>query len=334
MTRRVLVVRLDSAGDVLLAGPAIRAVSAAASVTLLCSGAGRPTAELLPGVDDVIVFDAPWVHGYPPPARMSAIAALLWRIRRGRYDEAIILTSSFQSSIPTALLLRLSGLRRITGISDDYPGSLLDNRVRVCDDLHEVQRDLAIAQAAGYPGDDQLRLVEHLPLTSQPPRPDRPYVVLHPGAEAASRSIPADLARDIVAAVADAGLLPVVTGSAEEAGLTAYASGEAGLDLGGRTGWAELAHLMAGAEAVIVGNTGPAHLAASVGTAVVSLFAPVVPWHKWAPYGVPVVRLGDQHASCALTRARECPVDGHPCLAGVRAEDVVSAVRELAGVAA
>jgi ADP-heptose:LPS heptosyltransferase len=84
------------------------------------------------------------------------------------------------------------------------------------------------------------------------------------------------------------------------------------------------------AACVVAGNTGPAHLAAAVGTPVVSLFAPVVPADRWAPYGVPTVLLGDQGAACGGTRARECPVAGHPCLASVTPDDVVAAVARLA----
>ncbi|CAA9223018.1 MAG: Putative transferase, partial [uncultured Corynebacteriales bacterium] len=115
-----------------------------------------------------------------------------------------------------------------------------------------------------------------------------------------------------------------------ETGLTAAVAGPSGAaDLGGRTSLAELAGVLAGAGAVVVGNTGPAHLAAAVGTPVVSLFAPVVPAERWAPYGVPTVLLGDQDAPCRASRARECPVPGHPCLDGVTVEDVVAAVDKL-----
>ena len=103
-------------------------------------------------------------------------------------------------------------------------------------------------------------------------------------------------------------------------------------DLGGRTTLAELAAVLAGADAVVVGNTGPAHLAAAVGTPVVSLFAPVVPAARWAPYGVPHVLLGDQRAACRDTRARDCPAPGHPCLDGVTATDVLDAVELLTAV--
>jgi ADP-heptose:LPS heptosyltransferase len=106
-------------------------------------------------------------------------------------------------------------------------------------------------------------------------------------------------------------------------------AGGRGLDLGGRTGARELAGVLAGAQAVVTGNTGPAHLAAAVGTPVVSLFAPVVPAERWRPYGVPYVLLGDQRAPCADSRARHCPIPGHPCLESVTAHDVLAAVEKV-----
>jgi len=66
-----------------------------------------------------------------------------------------------------------------------------------------------------------------------------------------------------------------------------------------------------------------------VGTPVVSLFSPVVPPERWAPYGVPVVLLGDQGAECRGSRARACPVPGHPCLSSVPPAAVVAAVERL-----
>jgi ADP-heptose:LPS heptosyltransferase len=121
----------------------------------------------------------------------------------------------------------------------------------------------------------------------------------------------------------------LVTGGPGERALTAAVAGSRGVDLGGRTPLRELAAVLDGAAAVVVGNTGPAHLAAAVGTPVVSLFSPVVPAQRWAPYGVPSVLLGDQTAPCRDTRARECPVPGHPCLTSVSPADVVAAVEKL-----
>ena len=78
-----------------------------------------------------------------------------------------------------------------------------------------------------------------------------------------------------------------------------------------------------------VGNTGPAHLAAAVGTPVVSLFAPVVPAARWQPWGVPMILLGDQDAACRGSRSRLCPTPGHPCLSTVSPRLVAAAVRGL-----
>src|SRR5205085_10594221 len=117
----------------------------------------------------------------------------------------------------------------------------------------------------------------------------------------------------------------VVTGGPGERDLTALVAGDGGVDLGGATDFAGLADVIAGADCILVGNTGPAHLAAAVGTPVVSLFAPTVPAVRWAPYGADVELLGDQHAPCRDTRARDCPVPGHPCLAAVDPARIVAA---------
>jgi ADP-heptose:LPS heptosyltransferase len=90
-----------------------------------------------------------------------------------------------------------------------------------------------------------------------------------------------------------------------------------------------LAAVLAGADVAVAPNTGAAHLAAAVGTPVVSLFAPVVPAARWAPYGVPAVIVGRQDAPCAGSRARVCPVPGHPCLDLIDPDDVAAAVAEL-----
>jgi len=116
-----------------------------------------------------------------------------------------------------------------------------------------------------------------------------------------------------------------VAGPAEQA-LTGYVAGAEAVDLGGRTTLGSLAGVVEAATCVVVGNTGPAHVAAAVGTPVVSLFAPTVPFGQWGPYRVPWVRLGDAMAACRQTRATTCPVPGHPCLSEVDPADVVAAV--------
>ena len=334
--RRVLVARLDSDGDVVLAGPAVRAVAARAGVVLLVGPRGRQAAALLPGVAETLVWPAPWIDPSPEPVDGSDVDGLIAAVRAAGVSAAVVLTSFHQSALPLALLLRLAGVAHITAVSEDYPGSLLDVRHSVDDDLPEVERGLSTVAAAGFgqpPGDDgRLRVRTPLPpvshLTGR-----APYVVLHPGASVPARAWSPHRAAAAVEALTAAGRRVVVTGGAAESALTAAVAGP-GTDLGGRTSFAELAAVLAGADAVVVGNTGPAHLAAAVDTPVVSLFAPVVPATRWAPYGVPSVLLGDQDAPCRATRATVCPVPGHPCLDSVTPEDVVAAVDKLVSAGA
>jgi ADP-heptose:LPS heptosyltransferase len=331
--RTVLVARLDNAGDVLLQGPMVRAVAAGADrVVFLAGPAGAEAARLLPGVDDVWTWRCPWILGDPPPVDADDLAGLTDRVRALAPDEAVISTSFHQSPLPLALLLRAAGVPRISAISVDYPGTLLDVRHHVDDDLPEPERALSLARAAGFqlpPGDDgRLGVRRPLPRVDHEPG----YVVLHPGASVPARAWPEQRCAETVEALTAVGHRVLVTGGAGEKPLTAAVAGTAGIDLGGATTLPEMAALLDGAAALVVGNTGPAHLAAAVGTPVVSLFAPVVPAARWAPYGVPTVLLGDQSAPCRDTRARECPVPGHPCLTSVTAQDVVAAVETLATV--
>jgi ADP-heptose:LPS heptosyltransferase len=332
---RVLVVRLDSLGDVVICGPTVRAVAAgAASVTVLAGPRGAAAARLLLGVDDVLIFDAPWISPDPSPVDQAATGALVEQIR-GRFDAALVLTSFHQSALPTALLLRLAGIRWIAAVSTDYPGALLDVRLPEPPEGPEPERMLAVARGAGWslpPGDDGgLRLRTDLPEVAG--LPDR-YVVVHPGADAPARAYPGHRWARVVDALSEHGHSIVVTGGPGEQLLTAAVAGTGALDLGGRLDVAELAAVIRGAEAVAVGNTGPAHLAAALGTPVVSLFSPVVPLVRWAPYTAARVVLGDQSASCAGSRARICPLPGHPCLTDIAPDDVAAAVTHLLGVAA
>lgn len=226
-------------------------------------------------------------------------------------------------------MLRQAGVGTIAAASVDYPGSLLDVRHAVPDGLHEVERALSLVGALGYrlPAGDSTALELRRPLPGWRPF-DRPYVVVHPGASVPARAWGPSSCATLVGALADRHWAVAVTGSATERVLTRAVAGrrrDEVVDLGGRTDLGGLAGVLEGASAVICGNTGPAHLAAAVGTPVVSIFAPVVPASQWAPWGVPVTLLGDQGIACAGCRSRTCPLPDQPCLAGVTVDAVLDA---------
>jgi ADP-heptose:LPS heptosyltransferase len=332
----VLAVRLDNDGDVLLAGPAIRALAHGADrVTLLCGPRGRRAAELLPGVDELVVWRAPWIDPEPDPVDRADVLALVDRLAALELDAGVIFGSFHQSPLPTALLLRMAGVPSLAATSVDYPGALLDVRHRIGDDVHEVERALDLAAAAGFPappGDDgALRVRRDLA-----PVLGEFDVVVHPGASVPARAWAPERCAALVDALVARGRHVAVTGAPAEEALTALVAGPPRrevIDLGGRTTLAELAEVLAAARCVVVGNTGPAHLAAAVGTPVVSLFAPTVPAARWRPWRVPHA-LHFVDVPCAGCRARRCPVPGHPCVDEVAVEDVVGSVERLApGVA-
>lgn len=333
-----VVARLDSAGDVLITGPAVRAVAAVHDrVVFLAGPRGRAAAELLPGVDEVLEWEAPWVDfvtDHSPRLTTDHVESLIKQLVDLRAERALIFTSFHQSPLPLALLLRMADIGWIGAISEDYPGSLLDLRHHVQAGIPEPLRALSLAEAAGYrlrDGDAGMLEVQPIPL------PHRlfgrigagPYLVYHPGAAVPARRPSASHSAELVAALTAAGHRVVITGDPREHELTAKVAGATGIDLGGETTLAQLSAVYAGAAVVIAPNTGPAHLAAAVGTPVVSLFAPVVPAEQWAPYGTRVALLGDQDAPCRGTRARDCPVSGHPCLDRITAAELIGAVHRV-----
>ncbi len=335
---RVLVCRLDNAGDVLLAGPAVRALASQASVTMVVGPSGVEAARLLPGVDRIVRFEAPWIGFSPVSVEPCAVAALIGTIRAERPDAALVLTSFHQSPLPMALLLRLADVPWIGATCVDHPGSLLDLRHPFLPDVHEADQQLALAAAAGFPlpdGDDGELAVREAALPTAPglgvPVPDGRYVVVHAGASVPARGLPASLVADAVPSIVASGRPVVLTGTDGERPLVEGVTHLDGVtDLMGRLDLPALAAVLRGAAAVVCGNTGPAHLAAAVGTPVVSVFAPVVPVRRWGPRGVPHRVLGAQGIGCSGCRARRCDLPGQPCVGDLTAADVLHALDSLA----
>ena len=331
----VLVARLDNDGDVLLAGPAVRAVAnCARRVTFLCSPRAKAAAELLPGIDDIVAFEAPWIAADPPALDPSEMLGVVGRLSSLDLDQGLILTSFHQSPLPLALLLRMARVPELAAVSVDYPGSLLDVRHNVPENLHEVERSLSLVATLGHflpSGDDGRLRVRRQPDEAPAGVPAGRYVVVHPGASVPARAWAPEANARLVARLAEVGYQVVVTGAPSERELCAGVAGAAPgvVDLSGTTGLAGLAEVLAGADAVVVGNTGPAHLAAAVGTPVVSLYAPTVPASRWRPWRVPHVLLGLQDIGCAGCRSRVCPIPGQPCIGCIEVDDVVAAVAGL-----
>ncbi|MEX3962317.1 glycosyltransferase family 9 protein [Paraburkholderia sp. EG286B] len=355
---RILCVRLDQLGDVLMTTPAMHALRESAPrrhITLLASAAGAAMARYLPDVDDVIEYDAPWANGTHAPARRHGGGAgnedaVLARVRAGRFDAAAIFTVYSQNPLPAATLCYLAGIERRLAHCRENPYGLLTHwqpeREPHLDVRHEVERQLALVRSVGAnladPALARMRvrvdraaratLADKLRMHGVDPA--EPCVVVHVGASAPSRRYPPALFAEALELLAPTVRCPfLLTGSLAEGGLTRevmrFSRSPARtrlVDLAGSLTLGELIALLDQASLLIANNSGPAHLAAALGKPVVDLYALTNPQHT--PWMTPH-RLLYRDVACRWCYRGECPEGHHACLRGVPPDDVARAAREL-----
>lgn len=349
--QRLLVVRLDNLGDLLMSTPAIAALRRGlpkARITLLTSAAGARLAPHLPDIDETLTHDAAWVAN-AAPASPAAERALVDTLAARRFDAAVVFTVCTQSALPAALLLRLAGIPLRLAHARENPYALLTDWQRETDlDLatarHEVRRQLDLVASVGFAADDErLRFVlkpEDVRrvgdrLYGAGVEPQRPLVVVHPGASAASRRYPPERFGIAAQRIAEqAGAAVVFTGSADEAPIIEAARAamrSPAVSLAGRLSLGELAALIARAAALVSNNSGPVHLAAALATPVVDLYALTNPQHT--PWLVSA-RVLNQDVPCRNCLKSTCPQGHHQCLLGVPAQAVADAALDLIGARA
>jgi lipopolysaccharide heptosyltransferase II len=345
---RILCVRLDAMGDVLMTTPAIRALKEAGSdrtITLLTSSAGASVAPLIPEINACWVHEAPWMKATPPRRDRRAEWAMINRLREGRFDAAVIFTVYSQNPWAAAYLCYLAEIPLRLAHCRENPYQLLTDWVPDLEPQrlvrHEVRRQLELVAATGArPRDERLSLrvpddarrrvacrLKELAIDET-----RPWVAIHPGASAPSRRYEADrFAMVTRRLVRDLGWQVVFTGSASESELVDSIRAEAGEDthsLAGQLDLAELAALLDRAPLLIANNTGPVHVAAAVGTPVVDLYALTNPQHT--PWKVPH-RVLNHDVPCQPCYRSVCPEEHHNCLRLVTPDEVVRAAMELLG---
>lgn len=368
--RRLLAVRLDNLGDVLMTTPALAAIRETlpgVHLTLLTSPAGAAAEPHLEMVDEVWPFDAPWMLAGPRDARPGAElgageGALIERLAAGRFDAVVIFTVCTQSALPAALLCRMAGIPLRLAHCRENPYGLLSDWVRETDEVvpgllpdvqrrrarHEVERQLALVDAVGFrTRDDRLRFrlrpqdrLRPAALLKEAGIPESmPYAVLHPGASAASRRWPAARFGLAAAALAAQGLAVVFSGGREELELAEAAQRAAQqaapertrsalpmVSLAGRLDLGELAALIDRASVLVANNSGPAHVAAALGTPVVNLYALTNPQHT--PWRVEA-RVLNHDVPCRWCLKSVCPQGHQACLQQVEAPQVVDAALQL-----
>jgi len=339
--RNMLVMRLDNAGDVVMLGPALRAIknsSPATQITLLASPAGSKAAPLLPWIDDVLVWRALWQDLGQLPFDPERERALIQLLADRAFDAAVIFTSFSQTPHASAYACYLAGIPLRAGESKEFGGGALSTELRGAPDaLHQVDRNLRLVEHVGFlTCDNALKVV--IPAASKEAiarrllehgiSPGQPLIVLHPGASAQARRYPAASYGEVAGELQRQGWPLVLTGSERERETLDEVSLHTGMGLPVFTNLSiqEFAALITRASVIVCGNTLPMHLADATRTPVVALYSGTDLQSQWQPRSTPA-RLLRRPTPCTPCYRFSCPI-GLPCL-DVPAPEVVAAVAEL-----
>ncbi len=345
--RTILLVQLDHLGDAILSTvmlPVLRNRYPEASIEVLAGASSAELFEAMPEIDRVYVSR---VNRFARGGRFGWILATLWwgwRLRRRKVDLAIDVRGEF----PHAVILWLSGARRRLGWDCGGGGFLLTGSPRFVPDRPEVESRLALlaeleirpADADGAvrpafcPPDEARRVVaRRLAESWRHGSSDGPRIVLHVGAGIPAKQWPVERWRELVGRViVQLGAQVVLVGGPDDRKTARAILGARPwpgvANWTGRLRLVELAALVEQADLVVGADSGPAHLAAAVGTPVVVLFSGTNSPRQWQPYGryVSVLR---HTVACSPCHRRRCPLRGHPCMTGLAPRQVVQAVEEL-----
>lgn len=341
--RNLLSVRMDNIGDVLMLGPALRAIketSPEARITLLASPAGSTAVPLLPWIDEVIVWRASWQDvGNRVPFDPAQERELIDILAARNFDAALIFSSFSQTPHVPGYVCYLAGIPLRAGESKEFGGNTLsDGPSGTPESTHQVERNLWLIESVGFPVRDRQLAVRisdaaraALPrlLASAGIDESQPYVLLHPGASAPARRYPPERFGRIARLLLERGRQVLVTGVEREQAVLEVVLAEAprAARLTGGASLEEYAALVERAQVVICNDSLPLHLADAIGTPEIVLFSGTDYEEQWAPRKTSA-RLLRQPTPCSPCYRFECPI-GLLCL-DISPETVVSEVESLA----
>jgi lipopolysaccharide heptosyltransferase II len=346
--RRILLLRLERIGDLLMSAPAIAAVrdfAPDAEIDLVVGSWNASIARLIPGIDRVETLDASWLSRGTGGGGMRALMAHARKWRTRNYDLAI----NFEGDIRSHLLIALSGATERAGFTMAGGGPLLTRRFEFDPRQHttanawRLVRETFTAvgvttnQATAPPFRLQLPALAReraAALVGREPR----VIALHASGGREIKQWPPERFAEAAARVArelDATL--VLTGSPGDRPIVDVVRAKLPNDVAiiDLTGELELPILGAVLERCLVfltGDTGPMHLAAAVGTPTVAVFGLSDP-ARYAPISTRhrIVRIDLPCAPCNRVRLPPQRCQGHTpdCLEGVTVDAVVRAALEL-----
>ena len=333
---RILVVRTDRIGDVLLSTPVLsvlREQHADCRIAMLVSPYAADAVEGHPALDEVIIDEQSGRHRGP-----TGFFRLIGDLRGRRFDAVLVLHPTAR----LALACRLAGIPVRIGTGYRAYGFLFNRKVyehRKDARKHEVEYNLAMARAL-FDGAGEAAPQIHVSEAARRAVEERkrrwrvvpgdPLVLLHPGSGGSARNWPAECFAELAARLSRGGVRVVVTGSADERDLVERVAGslpESVIRVAGELDIRELAALLQTSTLCVTNSTGPLHVAAAVGTPAVALFCPIKPCSptRWGPYGGDHDVLMPEVPPCPRCIETACPY--FDCMERISVDAVFAAVR-------
>jgi len=339
--QRILVLRLERIGDLLMTLPALadlRTLAPGAEIDLVVGSWNADLARAVDPVTRVLSLDAAWL------ARERQGQTLPWLVRAARrwrhipYDLAI----NFEPDIRSNLLLAASGAGWTAGYRSGGGGALLDVSIDYDTRAHTTDNARRLVSAifdAAVPDELSPTLVVPAEAHEHASRllatAERPLIGVHVSGGRAVKQWPperfADVARRLVET---AGATIVLTGGAADRSLVdvvrAALPPSHVIDVAGHADLLTLGGILERLDVLITGDTGPMHLAIAVGTPVVAVFGPSDP-ARYGPRGPydRIVRIDLPCSPCNRIRQPPARCVGHTpdCLALIGQERVLEAAR-------
>jgi ADP-heptose:LPS heptosyltransferase len=335
-------------GDLLMSVPAVKALKETfqSKITLLTSAAASSIAPYIKAIDDVIIYDVPWMKD------RNTDQQELWRIisllRERQFDGAVIFTVFSQNPLPSTMIAYLAEIPLRLAYSRENPYQLLTHWVPDAEPYHimrhQVRRDLDLVKYVGAKSqrdDITIELPIHFresslkKLVSAGVDVARPWLIMHPGVSETKRKYPTTLwietARKLIRELS---FQIVLTGVESERALTEnirMGSGGEIISLTGTLNIEEFIMLIQMAPLVISVNTSTAHIAAATGTKIVVLYAMTNPQHTpWKATGSVLPFSVPENLRSKNEVLRFVQEKYFPSRAGIPSpDDVVTAVRQL-----
>jgi lipopolysaccharide heptosyltransferase II len=335
---RILIVRTDRIGDVILTLPMISALHSSfpsASLAILLRSYTEDLAEGQEGLSSVITEDV--------QEKKKSFFSLLAELRTERFDAVVVAYPRFR----IALLLRLAGIPLRVGTAFRWYSFLFNRKVyehRKTVEKHEAEYNLSLLKELGCGIPEKAEA--HLAITKKDKEKaasiraelglkdsDR-IVLLHPGSGGSARNWKPENFASLAREIARKRFRVFITGTEAEKDLVQrvvlLSQGTAHRFISNLT-LREFGAFIQTASAFVANSTGPLHIAAAVGTPVVGFYPPikVMSAKRWGPLSDKKIIFTPDPALCSICGGGEC--SGSICMDQITVEQAAEAVFQLTG---